>query len=433
MPPLVGLGLVAAAGAYLSTTRHLTEAYDRDLGDIARAVVPYIEPREGGIALAFTPQADAVLRADSSERIYYAVLDERGVRLAGDASLPPVAAFEGAGPVFWNAAMGAREVRMTALRATVQGTPVIVVAAETTSKRDAAARDALFSAIAPVAILAAAALAFIVIGVGRGLLPVDLLRKELQARSHLDLSPVAEETVVQELKPLVHELNEMLARLEVAQRTQTQFLADAAHQLRTPIAGLVTQLDLARTDEAARVLHLEKAREGAARLVRLAQQVLSLAAADPVSNPQAPRERCDLAGIVEGRADAWLRTAMPRGVELEFDLGEAPIEGNAVLVGELATNLVDNAVRYGARNVKIATRREGARSLVEVSDDGPGIAPAERSRVFERFQRLDGSGAEGSGLGLAIVHEIAERHGAVIDMGEAPVGGTRIRVAFPAA
>jgi two-component system sensor histidine kinase TctE len=178
---------------------------------------------------------------------------------------------------------------------------------------------------------------------------------------------------------------------------------------------------------------VEKAKEGAARLARLAQQILSLAAADPVSNPQAPRERCDLAGIVEGHADAWLRTAMPRGVELEFELARAPIEGSAVLVGELATNLVDNAVRYGAHNVKVTTRREGDRSLMEVSDDGPGIAQQERTRVFERFHRLDNSDGEGSGLGLAIVREIAQRHGATIEMNDAlEHRGTRVSVLFPA-
>jgi two-component system sensor histidine kinase TctE len=433
MPPLLGVGLIAAGAAYVTITRQLTEAYDRDLGDIARAVVPYVEMHDTRISLAFTAQADAVLRSDSSERIFYTVLDVSGRYLAGDAGLPPAPPFEGDTPLFWNARLGARELRMVALHATVRGRPLVIVAAETTSKRNTAARNALVSAIAPVIFLTFAALASIIIGVGRGLLPVDLLRRELQARSHRHLRPVSEESVVEELRPLVHELNEMLARLQEAQQTQARFIANAAHQLRTPIAGIVTQLDLARTGDAARATHVEKAREGAARLARLAQQILSMAAADPVSNPAAQREPCDLAGIVEGHADAWVRTAMPRGVEVEFDLEKAPIEGSALLVGELATNLVDNAARYGARNVRVRTRREGGHSLLEVSDDGPGIPPAERSRVFERFQRLNNADGEGSGLGLAIVREIAQRHGATIAIEDASGrSGTRVSVLFPA-
>jgi len=238
--------------------------------------------------------------------------------------------------------------------------------------------------------------------------------------------------VAAELRPLVRALNGMLSRLDEAQHVQTRFIADAAHQLRTPIAGLVTQLDLAVSDQNSRGQHLEQAREGARRLARLAQQILSLAAADQASNPEAPRETCDLANIVENQADVWIRAATPRGVEIEFDLSRAPIFGNPVLVGELATNLVDNAARYGARTVKIATRRWGDKSLIEVTDDGPGIPPTQRTRVFDRFTRGSANG-EGSGLGLAIVREIAERHGASIEMTDGPERiGTRIGILFPA-
>ena len=431
MPPLVAVGLVAAGAAYVFMTDRLTEAYDQDLGDIARAVAPYLENHDGTIALAFTAQADAVLRADSSERIYYAVLDERGARLAGDTGLPEAPQFAGDGPVFWDATMRKRAIRMTALHATVQGIAVTIVAAETTTKRDIAARDAALSAIGPVIVLSAATLLAIIVGVRRGLLPLEHLREELQARSHVHLRPIDEAGVVDELRPLVHELNGMLARLRDAQQTQSRFIANAAHQLRTPIAGLLTQLDLARTDAAARGEHVERAREGAVRLARLAQQILSLAAADPASNPQAAREACDLAGIVERQADGWLRAAMPRGVELEFDLAPAPVEGNPVLIGELATNLVDNAVRYGAHTVKVSTGRAGPRSAIEVTDDGPGIPPEERSLIFERFHRLNNADGEGSGLGLAIVREIAQRHDATIEVDEAPHGGAVVRVAFP--
>jgi two-component system sensor histidine kinase TctE len=238
--------------------------------------------------------------------------------------------------------------------------------------------------------------------------------------------------VVDELVPLVHELNSMLARLQGAQETQARFIANAAHQLRTPIAGLVTQLNLARNSAEGREAHVANAFEGATRLARLAQQLLSLAAADPISNPVTRDAAGDLAEVVKSRADAWLREAMPRNVELEFDLEPAPFLGNALLVGELASNLVDNALRYGAANVKVATRPARDGSILEVTDDGPGIPEAERTRIFKRFHRLDSESTQGSGLGLAIVSEIAQRHRARVEVHEAPGGrGTRVTVAFP--
>ncbi|HET9653708.1 MAG TPA: HAMP domain-containing sensor histidine kinase, partial [Usitatibacter sp.] len=210
-----------------------------------------------------------------------------------------------------------------------------------------------------------------------------------------------------------------------------RFIANAAHQLRTPVAGLVTQIDLARTGPDA-AMHLAHAREAAARLARLAQQILSLAAADPVSNPASKRDPCDLAEIARSHAEAWLRSA--RDVELEFDLKRAPIRGDAVLAGELASNLVDNASRYGARQVRIATFAEQGRSILEVEDDGPGIPAPERSRIFERFHRLQHHSTDGSGLGLAIVAEIAQRHGAKIAVNDAVTypTGARVTVSFPA-
>lgn len=290
----------------------------------------------------------------------------------------------------------------------------------------------MLSAIAPAALLSLATIVAVIFGVRRGLGPLEVLREELQSRSHVDLSPVEEGHVVDELKPLVRELNLMLARLKNAQNTQARFIANAAHQLRTPIAAIVTQLELAGREGIDRDAHFAQAREGAARLARLAQQVLSLAAADPVSNPVARNEPFDLADIVKGQADAWVRSASARGVDVEFDLAPAPIVGDPVLVGELATNLVDNATRYGARYVLVGTRRSGTRSILEVVDDGPGIPSSERTRIFERFRRLDGQTADGSGLGLAIVAEIAQRHQATVEVDDAPSGrGTRIRVSFP--
>jgi len=432
LPPLLVVAVVAAGGAYMFLERRLTAAYDHNLGDIARALVPYIRANNGRPYIDFTPQAEAVLRADSTDQIYYAVLDASGNAVAGDRALPIADSAPAPNPRFWDDTRMGEKVRAVVLDSQAGTQPVRVVAVETTHKRMRASRDAALSAIVPAVLLLGAAVTGIVLGVGRGLHPLDAMRDSLQARSHVDLRPFDDRQVDDELKPLVGALNGMLARLDDAQQRQGRFIANAAHQLRTPIAGVITQLDLAKSATGDREAHIKHAREGTAKLARLAQQILSLAAADPLSNPGTTDERCDLAEIVTSHADEWLRMVNSLGVELEFDLNPAPIIGNAVLVGELAANLVHNAARYGARTVTVATRATERDSILEVTDDGPGIPAGERERAFERFSRLNPQSTEGSGLGLAIVSEIAQRHRAMIDLVDGPGGrGTRVAIAFP--
>jgi len=431
LPPLLVVAVVAAGGAYTFLERRLNAAYDHDLGDIARALIPYIRDDNGRLFIDFTPQAEAVLRADSVDQIYYCVLDPAGKLIAGDRTMPAADPQPALEPRFWDSARHGERVRAVVLDSLAVGKPVRVIAAETTRKRMRASRDAMLSAIVPAVLLLIAAVAGIVLGVGRGLRPLDTMRDALQARSSVDLRPLGE-PVDAELRPLVGALNGMLARLDDAQQRQARFIANAAHQLRTPIAGVITQLDLAKGSGGDRDAHLDHARQGTARLARLAQQILSLAAADPLSNPGAPEERCDLAQIVTSRADEWLRMAHSRSVEVEFELEPAEIMGNALLVGELATNLVHNAARYGAQTVTVATRPAADRSILEVTDDGPGIAREARERVFERFSRLQSQSTEGSGLGLAIVSEIAQRHRATVHLEEGPgARGTRVTISFP--
>jgi len=435
LPPLLLVAVVAAGGAYMFLERRLTAAYDHDLGDIARALVPYIRDDAGRLMIDFTPQAEAVLRADSIDQIYYAIFDANGTPVAGDSAVPAADPAPAPVPRFWDDVRQGENVRAVVLDTKAAGRKVRVVATETTRKRMRASRDAMVSAIVPAVLLLIAAVAGIFLGVGRGLRPLDAMRDALASKSHVDLRALELKHVDDELKPLVGALNDMLERLGDAQQRQSRFIANAAHQLRTPIAGLITQLDLAKSMHGDRETHLAHAREGAARLARLAQQVLSLAAADPLANPGAPSEKCDLADIVKTHADEWLRMTRSLGVvELEFELDPAPIVGNAVLVGELAANVVHNAARYGARTVTVATRADSKASTLEVIDDGPGIPREARERVFERFSRLDAQSTQGSGLGLAIVSEIAQRHRASVQLADGPGSqGTRVSIAFPRA
>jgi len=430
----MGVGVVAAGGAYVFMERRLGQAYDYDLGDIARAIAPYLRVSDGHVTLGLTDLAVKILKSDSTDQIFYAVLGADGKVMLGDRELaPPSRALPGA-TVFWDGTRAGVPIRGVTLPVNPGGMPLAVVAAETTHKRTRANRDAFLSAITPTVLLILAPVFAIALGVRRGLAPVDALREEVQSRTHAEVHPMDVEHVPAELRPLVQELNDMLRRLGESQERQARFIANAAHQLRTPIAGLITQLELAARDDGERDTHVEQARDSAYRLARLAQQVLSLARADPVSNPHAAKEPFDLAEVVKGRAQSWVRNATTRGVELEFDLAPARSHGVPLLAGELAENLVDNATRYGAHVVRVCTHAHGGRAVLEVQDDGPGIPPSERQRIFERFHRLDNESTEGSGLGLAIVREIAQRHGATIEVDDGPgQRGTRFTVSMPAA
>ena len=428
VPPLVVVGLAAAAGAYVFMQHRLTAAYDQDLGDIARALVPYLRANGRMIELVFNEQSDAVLRADSNDQIFYAVRDETGRLIAGDPTVPKGQSEDREVMHFWDTTRDGQPIRAAMVYATVGGAIVNVVAAETTRKRDSAARDALFSALAPTVLLVCAAFAAVIFGVRRGLAPLERLGDVLRERSPRDLRPLREDGLAEELRPLVHALNDMLQRLDESQAAQARFIANAAHQLRTPIAGLVSQLDLARAGGPESASHLDHARLASQRLARLAQQILSLAAADPISNTTSVRAPCDMAEIVRSRAAEWVRSSP--NAEFDFALEPARLRGNAVLLGELAANLVDNAARYGGTAVRISTGEEDGRAWLEVQDNGRGIPVEQRGRIFERFHRLEATSTEGSGLGLAIVNEIAQRHGGEVEVGDAPGGGTRVKVRF---
>jgi two-component system sensor histidine kinase TctE len=277
-------------------------------------------------------------------------------------------------------------------------------------------------------------------GVGRGLAPLSTLRREIESRSHRDLSALPEEQAPQEVQPLIHAMNDLLARLGAAMSAQQRFIADAAHQLRTPIAGLKTQTELAlrqvQLDDVQTTLRqLQTATEQSTRLVN---QLLSLARAEPGAKPEHASEKLDLVRLAREATTEWVPRALARNIDLGYDGVDSAgwIEGDSFLVREMLGNLLDNAIRYtqngGQVTVRVATG--GSDVALTVEDNGPGIAEADRERVFERFYRVLGSGADGCGLGLAIVREIAMSHRAEVTLAPGAGGqGTVVRVVFPRA
>jgi two-component system sensor histidine kinase TctE len=259
------------------------------------------------------------------------------------------------------------------------------------------------------------------------------------ARSHRDRSPLSAEGVPGEVSPLLEAMNDLLARLDRALTLQGRFIADAAHQLKTPIAALRAQYEVAlREPDAARMREaLRQLEPGLDRLSRLVQQLLSLARNEPEGAPVLRLAPLDLNALALEAATAWVPEALKKAIDLGFE-GTAqavPIRGDGARLRELLDNLLDNAVRYSRAGGRVTVRVQAAPvPAVHVNDDGPSIPAAERSRVFERFHRLLGSGQEGSGLGLAIAQEIARLHGGEIGLREDADGvGNTFSVSFPKA
>jgi len=313
-----------------------------------------------------------------------------------------------------------------------------VQVAETTNKRLQLARDIVLSSVVPLLAIALATLVIVWFGVKRGLAPLEGLSAEIRARSARDLRPIDLTHAPEEVKPFAGALNQLFARVDEASRNQQRFFANAAHQIRTPLAGLQahTELALAQSSPPAVRAELEQVHQASVRTARLANQLLALARAEPGGRQPVEQSRVDLRALVEGAADEWVHRAMAKEIDLGFELEHAAVRGDEFLLREALGNLLHNALEYSARGGRV-TARSGLRSgkpFLEVEDDGPGIPAAERDKVLERFYRISGTPGTGSGLGLAIVREIALAHGAAIEIGEGAGGrGCRIALRFPTA
>jgi two-component system sensor histidine kinase TctE len=273
------------------------------------------------------------------------------------------------------------------------------------------------------------------------------LQQHIRSRRSDDLSPIDPRGVPEEISPLVRSLNDMLARLAQSIAVQKRFIADAAHQMKTPLAGMRMQSELAmrqsdRNEIQRSLEQLSKSSESATRMVN---QLLALARAENQSSHTTPVETIELCGLARSVVQDWVQGALSRHLDLGFEEPGHPllVQGNPTMLRELLNNLIDNALRYtqerGSVTVRLRSDHERALAIMEVEDNGPGIAPAERSHVFERFYRVLGTQVEGSGLGLAIVREIAQKHGADIDIFSNPRShdarfpGCLFRISLPAA
>jgi two-component system sensor histidine kinase TctE len=430
LPIVVVLGYVSAVGTARS-------AFDHGLADDATALASRASTRpDGSLAFDLPPAAEAILRMDSQDREYLAAWGPDGRLLTGDADLLPSADPPSDRPRVDDAVIRGERVRKAEFRFATAAGPVTVVFAETLRKRTQAEARIFFSLVVPNSLLVLLAVLLVHFSVSRSLAPLLRLSHAIATRSVGDIRPLERADVDREVLPLVDALNGLMAKLAAAAAAQRRFLADAAHQLRTPLAGLQTQIDLVAADlpEAQRA-RVEALAASAGRVGHLSQQLLALARSAPEAAAGHALEDVDIAALIEDRATDWHDAALKRGADLGFELAPASVRGVGWLLGEMLSNLVDNALRHGGRHVTVrcGVDGDGAR-FAEVEDDGAGIAEAERNKIFDRFYRGRSSDTRGTGLGLAIVREVADGHGARLEVAPGADGrGVRFTARFVAA
>jgi two-component system, OmpR family, sensor histidine kinase TctE len=432
LPPLV---LLLAAGVYLdykTGAAPVREAYDHALASAALAIATQAQSGTQPAALArVAVEIDGLLHPGSRARAYY-VVRTGGRYLAGDADLP-VATVAATNPVFFDAHFQGEAVRVVTYSLT-DPEPLTISVAETTAERDRATLRLLVSEVLTDIVQLLVTVVLVWIGVALALRPMLRLGNQIATRSPRELSPLDAQAAPGEVRLLVTELNRLFATLGEASRAQQHFLANAAHQMRTPLAGLLIQLDLliAEVAEGRVRQELITLRGSAQNLAHTADQLLTLARADPAVHLADEFTILDCSKLIEDVVAQNLDRALVKGIDLGAQIEPVRVECVPWLVREVLMNLVDNAIRYvpAGGHVTVRCGATGRHAYLEVDDDGPGIPPDQRQAVRQRFYRVPDTPGSGCGLGLAIADEVARLHGAELEIGAGDGVGTRVRLRF---
>jgi two-component system sensor histidine kinase TctE len=444
LAPLLLLWPMSIAITYVVAKSIANQPFDHALEERVTVLVQQAKEAGGALATRKPGPGRDVLHADDVGSAYFQVLGPRGEYLDGDRELPrPPAgeAYRYGAVLFRNDSMHGTPVRIAysyvdlgpldnarPSSATQYGGEwenetdkrAVVQVAETLDKRADLANEIIKGVILPQFIILPIVLALVWFALARGLSPLAQLQERIRARPSDDLSPIEPGQVPEEISPLVGSLNDMLARLSLSIDMQKRFIADAAHQMKTPLAGMRMQSELAlrQTDHGEIHRSLEQLAKSSEAATRLVNQLLALARAENQPQTGAVLAPLALDELARDVVRDWVPASFNSRIDLGFEAQPGPIlvSGNATMLRELLSNLIDNALRYtpSGGSVTVRVRSDDETAILEVEDTGPGIPPAERPQVFERFYRILGSSADGSGLGLAIVREIARQHGAEI-------------------
>ena len=437
LTPLLLLWPISLALTWLVAQGIAGKPFDRALEYNVTALAQLIVTDHRRTEINLPLPARDILRADDSDLVYFQVLGARSELLSGEKDFPrpPEDEKPQPGDVKWRD----DEMRGQDVRVAYQWVPLdlpgnpsalaLIQVAETREKRSVLATEIIKGVMLPQFVILPLAVLLVWLALARGIKPLHQLEERIRRRSPDDLSPLDDTAVPLEVAPLVSSVNDLLTRLKDSMATQKRFLADAAHQLKTPLAGLRMQADLAQregtsTEELKR--SLQQIGRASIRATHTVNQLLALARAEG-SGAQMAIFPCDLARLTMEVIQDSLHRALEKRIDLGYEGAEPgsagiTLNGNPTLLKELIRNLVDNAINYtpsstakpGVVTARVLPQADGQSVWLQVEDSGPGIAPGEREVVFQPFYRALGNEADGSGLGLPIVMEIAAKHGAKV-------------------
>jgi two-component system sensor histidine kinase TctE len=454
--PLLLLWPMSVSLTYLVAQSIANTPYDHALIERAQALAARVQFEGPQARFDLSPGLLEIYGDGRTEPGAYAVMDAAGRVLAGDPDLHRPSADH-------------RQEKFELRQDSLRGHPVRVAYAWVLPPRDSAAPAVLVEAadppeartqlandivkgvILPQFVVLPLALALVWFGLTRGLAPLARLQRTIRDRSAQDLSLIDTTAAPEELAPLMASFNDLLARMAQALHLQQRFIADAAHQMKTPLAGLRTQAELALRQPDAQELQrsLQQIADSTQSATRLVNQLLALARAEHGHSGAAATSLIDVPDLARHVVQDWVAQAIAQGIDLGYEadivVRPALIMGAPTLLREMLNNLVDNALRYSSvatespSSPTVTVRVKGSQDDVtlEIEDNGPGIPAAERTMVFERFYRVLGTGREGSGLGLPIVREICAQHHADLELLDAAPGASRpgclFRIRFPRA
>nr|WP_229518618.1 sensor histidine kinase [Massilia sp. PAMC28688] len=454
LAPLLLLWPMSIAITYLVAKSIANQPFDHALEDSVTVLAQQVKEVDGRVISRLPGSARDILRADDVDSVYFQITGPQAEHVDGDRDMPqPLSPdrYRTGRVHFRNDSMNGTPVRIafSYVNLRPKSAPgdeppaALVQVAETLDKRAQLANEIIKGVILPQFIILPIVLALVWFALARGLSPLAQLQERIRARRPDDLSPIDARQVPEEISPLVGSLNDMLGRLSQTIEMQKRFIADAAHQMKTPLAGMRMQSELALRQKHPDEIHrsLEQLATSSESATRLVNQLLALARAEHHPHAGTALAALDLNAVARDTVREWVQASMAARIDMGFEGAAAPvpIEGNAVMLRELLSNLIDNALRYtpARGSVTVRVRQDEEYAVLEVEDTGPGIAPGERGHVFERFYRVLGSTAQGSGLGLAIVREIAQQHDAEVDIFHNPHSssarwpGSQFRITFP--
>lgn len=418
LAPQLFLWLMGGVLAYRVALVYAEKALDASLSQSVLALSRQVKPLGSGLLVDFPKAAQAIMEQDPTDRVTYMVSSPPGSFFLGNAKLPPppqgLAVPENK-PVFYDQALDNKTLRVAVMDLSYGQAPadqrMRVQVAKSLAAKEVLARELVSDVLVPLLALGTVLSVLVYGGIRRGLAPLQRLEAQLAHRSAAALTPIELTEAPQEVHSLAATINELLASLRRSLSQEKRFLNDAAHQLRTPLAGLISQSELAlqETDPQALRARLQKVHTGAQRSAHLVGQLLALARTEAVIELQA----VDVSALARDVAREYTRKAVSAGIDLGWEGDDTlDVAASRVLLREALSNLIDNALRYVGKgaSVTVTSRREGDQCVLGVEDNGPGLRPEQLPHVFERFWRASELPG-GCGLGLAIVAEIAQRHG----------------------